>query len=644
MEAYQREEEIRDSARPAARLLLIVAAVVLSLVAVSLFGSLRWRPALSTGKALPLGKADPVSFPVGSAEETFSRVLEVVGPTVAFIMVQDEDGSGRSGSGVVVHEAGFVVTNAHVVEGVREVRVVLGDGLEFSADVYGVDSATDLAVVKLHSDAPVPVAALGDSDQLRVGEFVLAVGAPFSFRGSATSGIVSGLHQTGLGIARYEDFIVTDAPINRGNSGGPLVNLRGEVVGINTAIIAADGPEHAGFSGVGFAIPVNVVKAVAERLIGDGGFPATDGSGSGFGADGSSGFATRQTPAPRAPGASLVSFDQQSAREIAPGVAHLQILDGTGSELRTGSGFLVETDDRPILITNYHVIEGATTIQIHLDESPPLEGEVIFWDQSIDLAIVGFDSAAPLQFFKLAESGPAAGDAITAVGSLRPGGVQRSSGVVTGLDVTGTGMAPDAGLIETTASVAKGFSGGPLLDQRGLVVGVILGGRAAAETSDGKPRSYAVPIDAIPPARLTASASAEEKSFDAGFLAWPHSGAAARSLGAEKDAIVVLDVNPGTPAERAGLNGGDAIVAVDGEPLADARAWIRDVLRMLAPGEEVTLTVTRPTVDGQRQRIPILLRREGGERSDSDPAAVTRPAGDSQHVACASSLAARPRP
>ena len=106
---------------------------------------------------------------------------------------------------------------------------------------------------------------------MRVGEFVVAVGAPFGLAATATSGIVSGLHRSGFGIARYEDFIVTDAPINQGNSGGPLVSLRGEVIGINTAIISGkDGPRgHGSFSGVGFAIPINVARAVAQRLIGD---------------------------------------------------------------------------------------------------------------------------------------------------------------------------------------------------------------------------------------------------------------------------------------------------------------------------------------------------------------------------------------
>ncbi len=247
--------------------LFFVAALIVAMVIFSIVGAVFWRPEATVGVLLELGGARPIGLDSRSAEETIAQVLEHVGPAVVFVVIPE---TRRSGSGVVVHEAGYILTNAHVIEDARTVLVAFSDGSEFEAEVYGIDIATDLAVIKVEAGG-LTAAALGDSDQMRVGEFVLAVGAPFGLEATATSGIVSGLHRSGLGISQYEDFIVTDAPINRGNSGGPLVSLRGEVIGINTAIIAGkDGARGYGsFSGVGLAIPINVARAVAQRLIGD---------------------------------------------------------------------------------------------------------------------------------------------------------------------------------------------------------------------------------------------------------------------------------------------------------------------------------------------------------------------------------------
>jgi len=252
---------------------LAIAGLIVVMVVVAIGGSAYWRPQPVTRATLELGGATPVGLSTRPAGETISGVLDYAAPSVVFLTIPTAQ---RSGSGVVVHEAGFVVTNAHVVEGVERLRVAFSDGSEYEAEVYGIDPSTDLAVVKVEADRPLPAAPLGNSDALKVGEFVVALGAPFGLEATATSGIVSGLHRSGLGLARFEDFIVTDAPINRGNSGGALVNLRGEVVGINTAIIAGEDDAHGlgTFAGVGFAIPVNVMRVVAQRLIGDGGLGA----------------------------------------------------------------------------------------------------------------------------------------------------------------------------------------------------------------------------------------------------------------------------------------------------------------------------------------------------------------------------------
>ena len=168
-----------------------------------------------------------------------------------------------AGSGVIVDaDAGHVVTNHHVVNDADEIRVTLSDGREFAAELVGVDPQVDLAVLRIAADELVEI-DFADSRSLRVGDFVVAIGNPFGLDQTVTSGIVSALGRSGLGIEGYEDFIQTDASINPGNSGGALVDLNGALVGINTAIVAPSG----GNVGIGFAIPSNLVEAIMAHLI-----------------------------------------------------------------------------------------------------------------------------------------------------------------------------------------------------------------------------------------------------------------------------------------------------------------------------------------------------------------------------------------
>jgi serine protease Do len=169
-----------------------------------------------------------------------------------------------TGSGVIVDaQKGYVLTNNHVVEQVASVQIKTKDGRPFSAKVIGRDPATDIAVLRIQSPSGLKAIAFGDSDALEVGDFVLAIGNPFGLGQTVTSGLVSALGRTGLGKQGYEDFIQTDAAINPGNSGGALVNLRGELIGINSAIISPAG----GNVGIGFAIPVNMARRVMEQII-----------------------------------------------------------------------------------------------------------------------------------------------------------------------------------------------------------------------------------------------------------------------------------------------------------------------------------------------------------------------------------------
>ena len=167
------------------------------------------------------------------------------------------------GSGVIVDaENGLVLTNHHVVAQADEIEVRLRDGRELNAELVGSDSETDIAVLRIPAQDLTAI-ALGDSDDLRVGDFVVAIGSPFGLSHTVTSGIVSALGRTDLGIEGFESFIQTDASINPGNSGGPLVDLHGRLVGINTAILAPGG----GNVGIGFAIPAAMVRAVADQIL-----------------------------------------------------------------------------------------------------------------------------------------------------------------------------------------------------------------------------------------------------------------------------------------------------------------------------------------------------------------------------------------
>jgi serine protease Do len=269
----------------------IVALVVIALLAGAVLGA--WgaghlpRPQSATpAPATPLLR---VASPESSS--TFRQVAAAVGPAVINIntvtVVRNPFSGPRSpmeeffgeeffrrffggrreftqrslGSGVVIDPAGTALTNAHVVEGASEIEVVTSDGKKHKARVVGADPKSDLAVLKLSAGAPLPAAPLGDSDQLQVGDWVLAIGSPFGFTQTVTAGIISAKGRV-LNQGPFDDFLQTDAAINPGNSGGPLVNMRGEVIGINTAIASRTG----GSMGIGFAIPVNPAKKIYTEL------------------------------------------------------------------------------------------------------------------------------------------------------------------------------------------------------------------------------------------------------------------------------------------------------------------------------------------------------------------------------------------
>lgn len=182
----------------------------------------------------------------------------------------DSQGGGQQqkfmalGSGVIIDaEKGYVVTNNHVVDNANSIKVQLSDGRKFDAKVVGKDPRSDIALIQIQDPKNLTAIKIADSDALRVGDYTVAIGNPFGLGETVTSGIVSALGRSGLNAENYENFIQTDAAINRGNSGGALVNLNGELIGINTAILAPDG----GNIGIGFAIPSNMVKNLTSQMV-----------------------------------------------------------------------------------------------------------------------------------------------------------------------------------------------------------------------------------------------------------------------------------------------------------------------------------------------------------------------------------------
>ena len=177
--------------------------------------------------------------------------------------VPREEREHSLGSGVIVDAGGIILTNYHVVSGADQIKVSLADKREFTGHVVGTDAKTDVAVLKIDAK-DLPVLTFGDSSKAQVGDFTLAVGNPFGIGETVTMGIISATGRGGLGIEDYEDFLQTDAAINPGNSGGALINVRGELVGVNTAIISGGG---GGNQGVGFAVPANMARAVMEQIL-----------------------------------------------------------------------------------------------------------------------------------------------------------------------------------------------------------------------------------------------------------------------------------------------------------------------------------------------------------------------------------------
>jgi len=247
---------------------------------------------LGTGAALRSGTtpahAAPAVLTDGAIPDVAERVVESVvnisashaieaGPAVFDPFFSDPFSPGfgdpgdrkamSKGSGVIVTAGGRILTNAHVVKDAEDIKVTLHDGNDYDVKIIGVDPKADLAVLQLKGNVP-PLKPLtfGDSSALRLGDVVLAIGDPFGVGKSVTMGIVSAKGRGGMGIEEYEDFIQTDAAINPGNSGGALVNLKGELIGINTAIASKSG----GYAGIGFAIPTNMARPIMEMLIKDG--------------------------------------------------------------------------------------------------------------------------------------------------------------------------------------------------------------------------------------------------------------------------------------------------------------------------------------------------------------------------------------
>ena len=262
------EKEPTPIRNSSSRLILII---VLTALLSSLFTALLIN--LLGSRAQPF--ADPLLSTSPSSDEARSRdqamepedlaiLFDRISPSVVRVSVITEGGGG-SGSGFVIQEGGLILTNNHVIENAESVSVILKDGTELPAEVLGRDPSTDVALLQVATQAPAPV-KLGDSDQVQIGEQAIVIGSPFGFDQSLTAGYISALGRTLRSGDEYgteiDNVIQTDAAVNPGNSGGPLINTEGEVIGITTAIFTTGG----GFQGIGLAVPINTARAVAAEL------------------------------------------------------------------------------------------------------------------------------------------------------------------------------------------------------------------------------------------------------------------------------------------------------------------------------------------------------------------------------------------
>ncbi|MES2272610.1 MAG: DegQ family serine endoprotease [Chlamydiota bacterium] len=241
----------------------------------------------SSGFINKSNQADAGASLLEKTSQAFTQIAEKAMPATVFIKVQSQSSSqsdpfaddffrrffdpyGQApqaqpqlsgGSGFLVTADGYIVTNNHVIKDASEITVVLNDGREYPATVKGADSRTDLSVIKIN-EKNLPFLSFGDSEKMKVGEWVVAIGNPFGLEATLTVGVVSAKGRQNMGIAPYEDFIQTDAAINPGNSGGPLLNIEGEVIGVNTAIYSRSG----GYMGIGLAIPSKMTQNVIDQI------------------------------------------------------------------------------------------------------------------------------------------------------------------------------------------------------------------------------------------------------------------------------------------------------------------------------------------------------------------------------------------
>ena len=211
-----------------------------------------------------------------SIENAFVNVVTRSKPAIVRVVVRGTEASqsqNRVGSGFIFRKEGYILTNHHVVHEAASITVTLVDGNGFAAELVGTDQNTDVAVLKIERDTAFPVIPLADSSRIRVGQFAIAIGNPFGLDYTVTTGVVSGKSRSilrGISVIRYQDFIQTDAWINTGSSGGPLLNIRGEVIGINALIRRNENAPAPAMAGAGFAIPINLVKSIGDQLIANG--------------------------------------------------------------------------------------------------------------------------------------------------------------------------------------------------------------------------------------------------------------------------------------------------------------------------------------------------------------------------------------
>ncbi|XP_078455657.1 uncharacterized protein LOC144935175 isoform X1 [Lampetra fluviatilis] len=563
-----------------------------------------------TGAPNPESVRDRLNFIANVTERARRAVVHV--ELIARHLLFDRNVSVSSGSGFLVSEDGLILTNAHVVTHKRDlvaVKVQLTSGDTYEAWPLHVDMHANIAIIKINAQQKLPVLRLARSAELRPGEFVVAIGSPFKLQNTVTTGIVSTAQRGGqeLGLEDSDhDYIQTDAMVNYGSAGGPLVNLDGEVVGINTLKVTA---------GISFAIPSDRIRELLLQR-----------------PDTASPFPPELTALQARPLASITASDAQSGSQphkslrdrfnfiadvvekIVPAVVHIELYSrhpffNRNISVASGSGFMVSEDG--VIVTNAHVVVNKRYVKVQLHDGESYEAFVVDADEKADIATIRIKAKKKLPVLRLARSAELRpGEFVVAIGS--PFKLQNTvtTGIVSTAQRGGQELGledSDADYIQTDAIINYGNSGGPLVNLDGEVVGI-----NTLKVTAGI--SFAIPSDRIREflqqaheRRLRGETKPKKKYI--GIRMSTLTSRLIKELRRYGDmptvstGVYIHEVIRDSPAYAAGMRDGDVIISINGQEVRDTQS-VTDAVRR---DDTLSIAVRRASEDHKFTVLPMPM-------------------------------------